>query len=192
MKVETLFSCQYLTGCLEEIDTRSIANMVLKNYHKGRLMSKDIASIRNEDVRIDFNSDIQLLAKLLCEQWKLAFDQDIELCWHSEMVNVDPNQAAWAVVHAPGDQTNTHSHESSENYENGAHVSAAFWVQYPEHSGDFVFQYKTNPYLNHQHSITPQQGWYCMFDSTLPHNVTKNLSDDLRIVISMNFKFLDN
>ena len=63
MKVETLFSCQYLTGCLEEIDTRSIADMVLKNYHKGRLMSSDSTSIRNEDVRIEFSHDIQELIR---------------------------------------------------------------------------------------------------------------------------------
>ena len=30
-----------------------------------------------------------------------------------------------------------------------------------------------------------------MFDSTMPHFVTKNHSDDLRIVISMNFRFKD-
>ena len=189
MKIETLFSCQYLTGCLEEIDTRSIADMVLKNYNKGRLMSTEITSIRNEDVRIEFNHDIQELIKLMCAQWKLFFDQEIELCWNSSMKKVDPNEAAWAVVHAPGDQTNLHSHETSDNYVGGAHVSAAFWVQYPKESGEFVFQYKPNPFVNEQRIITPQEGWFCMFDSTIPHNVTKNLSDELRIVISLNFKF---
>ena len=29
----------------------------------------------------------------------------------------------------------------------GPHVSAAFWVQVPENSGDFVFRYKPNPYI---------------------------------------------
>ena len=189
MKVETLYSCQYLTGCLEEIDTRSIADMVLKNYHKGRLMSSDSTSIRNEDVRIEFSHDIQELIRHMIAQWKLFFDQDIELCWHSGMKDVDPNEAAWAVVHAPGDQTNLHSHETSDNYTGGAQVSAAFWVQYPEDSGEFVFQYKPNPYVNEQRVITPQEGWFCMFDSTIPHNVTKNISTGLRVVISLNFKF---
>ena len=105
------------------------------------------------------------------------------------MTDTDPNTAAWAVVHSRGEMTNLHSHESSENYSEGAHVSAAFWVQCPKDSGDFVFQYKPNPYIVEQHDIQPQQSHYAMFDSTMPHFVTKNCTDELRIVISMNFKY---
>jgi hypothetical protein len=37
--------------------------------------------------------------------------------------------------------------------------------------------------------VKAEPGKFAMFDSTLPHFVTKNQSDELRIVISMNFKY---
>ena len=188
MQVETLYKCEYITGKLETIDIQSITDMVLEKYHANKTMSKHAASIRNEDIRIEFNSEIQKLARELCTAWHEYSGNEIELCWNSSMTDTDPNTAAWAVVHARGEMTNLHSHETSTNYEEGAHVSAAFWVQCPKDSGNFVFQYKPNPYIVEQHDIEPQQGHYAMFDSTMPHFVTKNCTDDLRIVISMNFK----
>jgi hypothetical protein len=192
MEKINLYKCEYLTGCLETIDTQSISQMVLERYYAKRNMSTDETSIRNEDIRIEFNSDIQNLARELCEVWREAYDQNIELCWNSTMVDADPNEAAWAVVHEKGAQTNLHSHESPENYLTGAHVSAAYWVKIPENSGDFVFQYRPNPYIVQQKTIKPQVGHYAMFDSTLQHFVTRNLSNDLRIVISMNFRINEN
>jgi hypothetical protein len=165
--------------------------MVLSRYHANQTMSKDATSIRNEDVRIEFNKDIQKLAQALCGVWKKMQGQDIELCWNSTMQGADPNEAAWAVVHGKGETTNLHSHESPESYLTGAHVSAAFWVKIPPNSGDFVFQYRPNPYIVHQETVVPKENHFAMFDSTMLHFVTKNLSDDLRIVISMNFKLLD-
>ena len=188
VQVVDLYKVQYLTGRFETIDVQSIASMVLNRYHKNMVMDKDSDSIRNEDVRIEFNRDIQNLASLFCKTWEAHYpDQPIELCWNST-IKEDPNTAFWAVVHSKGEMTNLHTHETSENYEGGAHVSAAFWVQCQEGSGDFVFQYKPNPYNIQQHIIKPHVGGFALFDSTIPHFVTKNLTDSLRIVISMNFK----
>ena len=188
MQVETLYKCEYITGKLETIDIQSITDMVLAKYHANKTMSKHAASIRNEDIRIEFNSEIQKLARELCAAWHEYSGNEIELCWNSSMTDTDPNTAAWAVGHSRGEMTNLHSHETPTNYEEGAHVSAAFWVQCPKDSGNFVFQYKPNPYIVEQHDIEPQQSHYAMFDSTMPHFVTKNCTDELRIVISMNFK----
>lgn len=188
-EVKQLFTCEYVTGCLENIDSQSIAQMVLKKYHSKRNMSSDESSIRAEDIRIDYNKDIQKLAQELCAVWKNHYKQEIELCWNTSSKE-DPNTAAWAVVHSRGEMTNLHSHESSENYTSGAHVSSAFWIQCSPKSGDFIFQYKPNPYIVKQEEISPRVGHFAMFDSTIPHFVTKNCTDDLRIVVSMNFKFV--
>ena len=59
MQVETLYKCEYITGKLETIDVQSITDMVLAKYHANKTMSKHVASIRNEDIRIEFNSDIK-------------------------------------------------------------------------------------------------------------------------------------
>ena len=93
VQVVDLYKVQYLTGRFETVDAQSIASMVLKRYHKNMVMDKDSDSIRNEDVRIEFNRDIQNLASLFCKTWEAHYpDQPIELCWNST-IKEDPNTA---------------------------------------------------------------------------------------------------
>jgi hypothetical protein len=40
-------------------------------------------------------------------------------------------------------------------------------------------------------TIKSVEGFFLMFDSTVKHRVTENLSDDYRIVVSMNFSLVD-
>ncbi|MGZ4995645.1 MAG: putative 2OG-Fe(II) oxygenase, partial [Methylobacter sp.] len=62
----------------------------------------------------------------------------------------------------------------------------------PPNSGDLVFQYHKNPYVIEQESIEAKKGKFVMFDSTIPHFVTKNQSNENRIVISMNFTYVED
>ena len=141
-KTETLYSVDYIAGELPNVNRKSIGEMVLRSYLAGNNMDENESSIRNEDIRIDYNDDIKQLAESLQSEWKKQVyeqygvnDKSIELYWEN-----DPNEAFWAVVHKNGEMTNLHSHESHNNYSRGPHVSAAFWVQVPENSGDFVFR----------------------------------------------------
>ena len=186
-EVVTLTKCEYLVGELNE-DLQPLVDMVMRNYTEGRNMAEDPEDIREEDIRIEFTPQVQRIVKTLCDEWKTAFGQEIESCYTGRL-DQDHNESVWAVVHNPGDITQLHTHETAEDYRSGAHVSAAFWIQVPPDSGDFVFQYHKNPYLLMQQTIKAQAGKFLMFDSTMPHHVTKNRSDGLRIVISMNFKF---
>ena len=186
----TLFKQEYLVGFLNE-DLSELKAMILDNYNKGRNIAHWADDIRYEDIRINFTPQIQRIARTLEQEWFKAFGAEIELCWQTPK-DGDPNSAFWSVVHAKGEMTNLHSHETSENYAAGAHVSAAFYVCVPPNSGDFVFQYKPNPYVVNQETIKAEPNKFVMFDSTMPHFVTKNHSDDLRIVISMNFRFKDD
>ena len=186
-EVVTLSKTEYLVGSLDE-DLQDLVDMVMKNYNKGYLMSKEEINIRYEDVRIDFNTQVQRIIKTLCQSWKDEFDEEIVSCY-SGRLDEDHNQSVWAVVHNPGDITQLHTHETAEDYRGGAQVSAAFWVQVPPDSGDFVFQYNRNPYLIEQARIKSEPGKFLMFDSTMKHFVTKNRSQGQRIVISMNFRF---
>ena len=190
---ETLYSLNYIAGELLNIDRKFIGEMVLRSYLAGNNMDKDKSSIRNEDIRIDYNDDIKQLVLSLQSEWKQQVyeqygvnDKNIELYWEN-----DPNEAFWAVVHNKGESTNLHSHESHDNYARGPHVSAAFWVQVPEDSGDFVFRYKPNPYIVANKVIKAKDAGFLLFDSTMEQFVTKNCSDGFRIVISMNFKIVD-
>jgi len=158
---ETLYSLNYIAGELLNIDRKSIGEMVLRNYLAGNNMDKDESSIRNEDIRIDYNDEIKQLVLSLQSEWKQQVyeqygvnDKNIELYWEN-----DPNEA--------------------------------FWVQVPEDSGDFVFRYKPNPYIVANKVIKAKDAGFLLFDSTMEHFVTKNCSDGFRIVISMNFKIVD-
>lgn len=188
MEIKTLTKLEYVVGYLPEVDIQSLREMILSNFQAERFMDRDPKSIRREDVRINFTPEVQKLARLLCQRWKVAFDENIELCWQNQK-NYDPNTAYWAVVHGKGESTNVHDHASSENYQAGAKVSAAFYVSVPKDSGDLVFQYQRNPYLVEHQTEVAEEGKFVLFDSCLPHFVTKNLSDELRIVISMNFRY---
>jgi len=182
----TLFKSEFVTGRLE-VDLNYLRELVMDCYANAKFMANDSDDIRAEDVRIPYTREVQRVVKSLESVWKKEYNEDIELCWQVGDTS-DPNSAVWAVVHSHNQATNLHSHESPHNYSGGAHVSAAFWVHVPENSGDFVFQYKPNPYTVDQHTISPTPGQFAMFDSTMLHYVTRNLSDDYRVVISMNFR----
>jgi len=189
---ETLYSLNYIAGELPNVNRKFIGEMVLRSYLTGNNMDKDESSIRNEDIRIDYSDDIKQLVLSLQSEWKQQVyeqhgvnDKSIELYWEN-----DPNEAFWAVVHNKGESTNLHSHESHDNYTRGPHVSAAFWVQVPENGGDFVFRYKPNPYIVANKVIKSKDAGFLLFDSTMEHFVTKNCSNEFRIVISMNFKIV--
>jgi hypothetical protein len=186
----TLYKAEYLVGSLNE-DLSELEAMILRNYNEGRNIAHWADDIRYEDIRINFTPQVQRIARTLEQEWFNTFGDEIELCWQGQEGN-DPNSAFWSVVHAKGEMTNLHSHESADNYVGGAHVSAAFYVKVPPNSGDFVFQYKPNPYIIKQEVVKAEPNKFVMFDSTMPHFVTKNHSDDLRIVISMNFRFKNN
>ena len=188
-EIVTLYKKEYLVGYLDE-DIQPLLDMIMDNYHQGRKMAKTSDDIRHEDIRINFTPQVQRIAKKLALEWKEAFGEDIELCWQN-LEGQDPNSSFWAVVHEKNESTNLHTHESMESYEDGAQVSCAFWVKVPPNSGDLVFQYNSNPYRLHQEVVKSESGKFAMFDSTLPHFVTKNQSDDLRVVVSMNFKYKD-
>ena len=185
-EVVTLYKKEYLVGHLDE-DLNPLVEMILENYHRGRNMAKESDDIRHEDIRINFTPQVQRIAKKLCDSWQEAFDEEIELCWQNKE-GQDPNHSFWSVVHERNEMTNIHTHESSENYNEGAHVSAAIWIQVPKDSGNLVFQYQRNPYRTCHEEVIAEAGKFAMFDSTLPHYVTKNFSNEQRIVISMNFR----
>ncbi len=186
----TLYKAEYLVGSFNE-DLSELEAMIMRNYNEGRNIAHWADDIRYEDIRINFTPQVQRIARTLEQEWFNTFGDEIELCWQGQEGN-DPNSAFWSVVHATGEMTNLHSHESADNYVGGAHVSAAFYVKVPPNSGDFVFQYKPNPYIIRQEVVKAEPNKFVMFDSTMPHFVTKNHSDDLRIVISMNFRFKNN
>jgi hypothetical protein len=84
----------------------------------------------------------------------------------------------WSHVHQPLESTNTHDHGRLG-------FSFVYYVQVPKNSGKFAVDFRLGGRY-----ILPifKEGDLLLFPSWVPHLVTKNLSNDIRISISGNFK----
>ena len=78
---------------------------------------------------------------------------------------------------------NTHNH-------NTTYVSSVVYVEVPEGSGKIIFRPRLNQYDNSAYSskLDPERGVYYVFPGYLDHFVTRNMSDQLRVSLSINFK----
>ena len=152
------------------------------------------------------NVDLDSLSKILLDNYDNKFDCEIEstyfedsICPPNEIVDdiiqqiqIDFNAATgekitplnyWGHIHEKNMSTNMHNH-------NDTYVSAVVYVDVPEGSGSIVFRPKLNQYDNSAYSskFNPEKGVYYVFPGYLDHFVTRNMSDQLRISLSINFK----
>ena len=152
------------------------------------------------------NSDLDSLSKILLDNYHNKFECDIEstffedsICPPNEIVDdiieqmkVDFQAATgekisplsyWGHIHEKHMSTNTHNHYD-------AYVSAVVYVKTPKGSGSIVFLPRLNQYDNgaYYSKFSPEKGIYYMFPGYLDHFVTRNMSDQLRISLSINFK----
>ena len=96
----SLYSCDYIFGHLPDIDTKAIEKMVLENHKKKRMMHEDPNNIRGEDIRIDYDENIQKLKNQLCNEYKSNTGMNIQLCCDANSkIHKDRNESYWAIVH---------------------------------------------------------------------------------------------
>lgn len=79
----------------------------------------------------------------------------------------------------PGHRTGAHSHDGDDEI-----LSGVFYVSVPENSGDLVLGAGDNKRM-----VQPVEGEFIFFDPALPHAVTENQSQSVRLSIGMNFGF---
>lgn len=184
MEVKVLHTVEYLVGYLDNIDNFKLKANILRNYQDGKFMEEDPESIRNEDIRIDFYPEVKNLMNSIMDKFHQQYGEKIKPVQSSDI-----NEVVWAVVHGQNESTNWHDHATHTNYEAGAKVSAVYYVDVPENSGDIVFKCDENPFVSKMYTEKAETGKFILFDSTLQHCVTKNLSNQKRIIISMNFTY---
>ena len=108
----------------------------------------------------------------------------------------DPNrakiEAMWAIINNKGSFNIQHNHPN-------AFLSSAYYVKYPEKSGNIKF-YDPREQKNIRYpkikkfgelsaptiELTPKEGDLLIFPSYLYHSVAKNLSEEDRIIVSFN------
>lgn len=186
MEVKVLHTVEYLTGFLDNIDNNKLKANILRNYNDSKFMDDEVESIRNEDIRIDFYPEVKKLMNSIMDKFYEQYNLKLK-----PVPCEDINEVVWAVVHSKNESTNWHDHASHYNYSEGAKVSAVYYVDVPENSGDIVFRCDENQFITKTYVEKAETGKFILFDSTLPHCVTKNRSDGKRIIISMNFTYDD-
>ena len=184
MEIKVLHTVEYLVGNLDNIDNIKLKANILRNYEDCNFMEEDTESIRHEDIRIDLFPEVKKLMNSLMDKFYEQYGEKLK-----PVPSSDINEVVWAVVHDHNESTNWHDHATHHNYDGGAKVSAVYYVDVPENSGDIVFKCDENPYVSKMYVEKAETGKFILFDSTLQHCVTKNLSNQKRIIISMNFTY---
>ena len=78
--------------------------------------------------------------------------------------------------------TTAHRHDDDDEL-----LSAAYYISVPENSGDFIIQTSNIPHEGESLRITPTEGHFLFFKPSMIHEVTKNLSNQDRLSIGINF-----
>ena len=104
----------------------------------------------------------------------------------------------WSIINTGGASNARHHHGNSD-------ISAAYYVRAPSNCGEIVFyDPRPAPVFSHPYSkdanklnamvnsVSPVEGCLVMFPSYLDHSVNANESNEERIVISFNLKFIKN
>ena len=152
------------------------------------------------------DADLNSLSKILLDNYHNRFECEVESTYFEdsicppndivddiiEQIQIDFNAATgekitplnyWGHIHEKNMSTNMHNH-------NDTYVSAVVYVEVPEGSGSIVFRPRLNQYDNSAYSskFEPERGVYYIFPGYLDHFVTRNMSNELRISLSINFK----
>ena len=140
-------------------DVDQLAQLVLQNSHE--LISSDPSHTESEDCKCP---DSPILHKIV---------DDIQSYTSVKLEVI----SYWGHVHEKNMSTNKHTHRPAD-------LSAVVYLKVPPKSGQIVF-WPTNDY---RYTIPPQKGRFLLFPSWIEHHVTRNLSEEPRVSVSLNFK----
>ena len=152
-----------------DVDLNSLSKILLDNYHNK--FKCEVESTYFEDSICPPNNIVDDIIKQMQMDFQAATGEKISPLNY------------WGHIHEKNMSTNMHNHFDS-------YVSAVTYVEVPEGSGSIVFLPKLNQYDNSAYlsKFTPERGVYYIFPSYLDHFVTRNMSDQFRISLSINFK----
>ena len=85
----------------------------------------------------------------------------------------------WFNEMKPGHETSLHTHEEYDEK-----LSAVYYIQAPPDSGDLIIHDN-----NQQLSFTPVAGRMVLFTPEIPHHVEKNISNEVRLSVALNFGY---
>ena len=163
----------------------------LKSEDKEGIIRSNIKGWHSKEFNLKDTSPQKFIQKILPYIEQVIKDMD----WDNVNQTVKITNM-WAIINKGGAANHRHHHGNSD-------ISAAYYVRAPKNCGEIVFyDPRPAPVFSHPksvkpntlnamvNSITPVEGALVLFPSYLDHSVNQNLSNDERIVISFNLKFI--
>ena len=176
-----IHSISFSRGYVPGVNNKKFKELILKDPQPFTENTKEADYIltRYEDTKFPMNPEFGKILDHINGQFSYVHHKKLKL------LNF------WAHIHKKNMSTTTHNHILKEDYEGDIYLSGVYYVQVPEKSGHFVFIYPHNSHVTKKFPVMPGTGEFFLFPSAMDHYVTRNLSDELRISVSFNFKIED-
>jgi hypothetical protein len=144
----------------------------LDNYQRDDIRKTHLFDGRYENIYLT-EREIPVLAELTAEAIK-----------HAEKILQLKNVRAgfWFNFMPPGSSTTLHTHDDDDEL-----LSAVYYVNVPEGSGNLVVYDKTDTPGPRKIEIVPEESEFIFFKPDVPHEVTRNNSMQSRLSIGFNF-----
>ena len=175
-----LYSLQVFKSRIEGLDNKRLAELALEeaeNLEKRK--SEDPSATGFEDSPLD-------PAAPEVKQLRATIKKTIHQHIDSRLTEGE----IWGHVLRTGESTQIHSHRSKQDWA----LLNTSWVYYPHIpqgeniGGRIVFQTQIGGHQTLNRDFDPQAGDFIIFPSWLPHFTTRNISPEVRISISGNYR----
>jgi|TARA_A100001391_G_scaffold129318_1_gene88499 hypothetical protein len=176
---QIIHSVSFNRGYIPGINNEKFKEIILKNQKPFLEDTSDIEHVltRYEDTSFPMNPEFEKILYYIKGQFRYLHNKNLKL------INF------WSHIHEKNMSTMTHSHTLTEDPEGTKTLSGVYYVQVPEKSGHFVLHYPLNTHsVTKKFALMPRVGEFFLFSSPMEHHVTRNLSNELRISVSFNFK----
>jgi hypothetical protein len=178
LNLQIIHTDYFLWGYLKNINNNKIKKICIKNYNNR--LSANLAEGKNEDISIPQVKEITHLIKSIQDIYFFNYNKKLNL------INF------WSQVHYKNETTERHDHLDVNDLRSlkatTPQLSAVYYVDAPKNSGDLIFDFWTNRYLEDSWRVPVETNKFCIFPSGIQHRVLKNLNDKPRVCISMNFR----
>ena len=166
----------FLYGYLKNINNKNLSKLCKDNYNNR--LSKIVSEGRNEDLKIPYTKEVEIVCNSLITAYKEKFKKDLKMIEY------------WSQVHFFNESTMMHNHLNSINDSLSADVAGVYYVDIPKNSGDLTLEYYIHRFKVDHWTFPPETNKFIMFPAGIDHRVSKNLNKKPRIALAFNFKYI--
>jgi len=170
----------FIYGHLDNINDEELGKTCIENY--GNRFNENSYDTRSEDISIPFSDEIRKIVDQMSMAYRNKFNKSLIL--NDELINF------WAQVHYKNESTQSHNHLNRDCPKDSPDLSGVYYVKVPKNSGDLILRYQKHTLDLSSFVFKPEEKNFIIFESGLYHQVTPNLNEEPRIIISFNFKII--